>query len=125
MTGEPTLLDILEAIHDFATYVEKRFNGIDQRFVGIDQRFESIDKRFESIDRHFEMIEAQMVTKEYLSDKLSDLRGELVLLTRKEDKKLCAVIDELEKKRVFSWKTARNIRSLEPFAQFTAPSNSN
>jgi len=33
-------------------------------------------------------VEATMVTKDYLDDKLSDLRGDLVVLMRKEDKKL-------------------------------------
>ena len=43
-----------------------------------------------------------LVTKDYLDDKLDNLRGELVVLTRKEDKKLISLVDTLYGKRVLS-----------------------
>ena len=64
MNGEPTNHEILEAIQTFSSSVDQRFDRVDQR-----------------LDR----VEATMVTKDYLDEKLADLRGDLVVLTRKED----------------------------------------
>ena len=54
MDKEPTNHEILEAINEFSNKTDERFSKI----------------------------EATMVTKDYLDDKLSDLRGDLVVLTR-------------------------------------------
>jgi hypothetical protein len=58
-----------------------------------------------------------MVTKDYLDDKLADLRGDIVVLMRKEDKKLRALIEVLQKRKVISEDEVRQILSLEPFPQ--------
>jgi len=78
--------DILDAMNAFAQSVQERFEQIDQRFEQIDQRFEQIDQRFEQIDQRFEGLEgqvtrmgSQMVTKDYLDDKLGDLRGNITI----------------------------------------------
>ena len=56
-----------------------------------------------------------MVTKEYLDNKLGDLRGDLVILTRKEDRKLGVLVDELLERKVIDQDAARRIFSMEPF----------
>lgn len=95
--------DILTAINKFADNVEGKF--------------EKIDERFEGLEGEVTKIRATMVTKDYLDDKLSDLRGDLVVLTRKEDKKLVSLVEILEKKNILSRDDAKFIFSLEPFAQ--------
>jgi len=124
MNNEPTNQDILDVLQAFAGSVDHRFESIEQRFEKIDQRFEKIDLRFNKIDQRFDKIEsnvstikATMVTKEYLDDKMFDLRGDLVSLVRKEDRKLAAVVDELVKRDVFDDATAHRIFELEPFAK--------
>ena len=62
-------------------------------------------------------IKATMVTKDYLDDKLADLRGDLVVLTRKEDNKLKTLVGVLHGKRVISDSDVKKIYSMEPFAQ--------
>ena len=114
---EPTIHDVLDAVNGFATSVEGRFNVIDQRFEQIDQRFEQIDQRFEQIDQRFGRIESTMVTKDYLDEKIADLRGDLVVLIRKEDKKFSALIDVLKYRQVISNDEATKILSMEPFPQ--------
>lgn len=47
-------------------------------------------------------IKSQMVTKDYLDTKLADLRGDLVVLTRKEDAKVKSLVDLLKKKKVIT-----------------------
>jgi len=58
-----------------------------------------------------------MVTKEYLDDKLADLNGSLTLMMRKEDAKVRALIDKMEKKQVLSKEEMKAILSMEPFPQ--------
>ncbi|MCR4278291.1 MAG: hypothetical protein NUV81_00060 [bacterium] len=131
MNTEPTNSEILhsinslaEAMQDFATNVDERFNSVDERFNSVDQRFNSVDQRFDGIDKRLDSmdsrltrVEATMVTKEYLDDKLSDLRGDMVALVRNEDHKLSVVVDELVKRDVFDETSAKQIYKLEPFVK--------
>jgi archaellum component FlaC len=78
MSQDPTIKDVLEAVHSLATHMDERFSGVDgrfssmdehfsaindhfstvdDRFSSIDERFESIDQRFESMDERFEHID--------------------------------------------------------------------
>jgi len=83
----------MSTMNDFASQVERRFEAIDRRFEAIDRRFELIDKRFEQIDKRFDRIESTMVTKDYLDEELASLRGDLVVVMRKEDRKLEATME--------------------------------
>lgn len=98
---EPTLYDVLDAINDFATKT--------------DERFEGIDKKFENIDKRFNKIEATMVTRDYLDEKLGDLKGDLIVTMRKEDAKLRVLIEILRGKSVISEDEEKRILSMEPF----------
>jgi archaellum component FlaC len=103
MNQEPTIRDVLDAMQTFSSSVNEQFVRVDKRFTGLDKEIATI--------------KATMVTKEYLDDKLTDLRGDLVALVRKGDRKLAAVVDELVKRQVFDEATARRIFELEPFAR--------
>jgi hypothetical protein len=96
MNPEPSTRDLLEAIIDFSTKVDERFTRIDERFT---------------------RIESQMVTKEYLDDKLINLKGDLTVLMRKEDHKLVALTKLLATKKIITESDAKSILSLEPFPQ--------
>lgn len=58
-----------------------------------------------------------MVTKDYLDDKIADLRGDLVVLSRKSNKKLETVIEELVANHSLKRSVADRILAMEPFAQ--------
>ena len=103
MTEETTKEEILTAISDFANHTEKRFDGIETRLGGVETR---LDK-----------IEATMVTKDYLDDKLADLRGDLVIMLRKEDTKVKTLVDVLETQKIISETDAKKILTMEPFPQ--------
>jgi len=66
-------------------------------------------------------IESRMVTKEYfkeyLDDKSADLRGDLVVLTRKEDVKVRALVEIMAQKKLLSKEEVNKILSMEPFPQ--------
>ncbi len=107
---EPTLSDVLEAVND-------GFTNVEHRFQKIEHRLDSMDTRLDSMDQRLNTVESQMVTKEYLDDKLADLRGDLVVMMRKEDNKLKKLVDILEQHQVISGSERTAIFALEPFAQ--------
>ncbi len=112
-----TLDDVLSAVNDGFTGVEQRFQKLENRFGGLENRFDGLDKKVDSIDKRLTKVESQMVTKEYLDDKLADLRGDLVIMVRKEDTKLKKLVDILEQRQVISVNERESIFALEPFAQ--------
>jgi uncharacterized protein YydD (DUF2326 family) len=89
MEKEITNAEILEAVNEFSSKVDERFNKI----------------------------EAVMVTKDYLDDKLADLRGDLVVLIRKEDTKVKKLVDILLKRNIITEAESKEIFTMEPFAQ--------
>ena len=96
MPNEPSNKEILEAINFFST---------------------EVDKRFDKVDKRFNKIESTMVTKDYLDDKLTDLRGDLVVLVRKEDFKVKKLVDILKKRNLLNDTEFNEIMSMEPFPQ--------
>ena len=100
---EATIQDVLDAVVDFAGQTENRFNKIETDMGDVKSDITSI--------------KSQMVTKSYLDDKLSDLRGDLTVLMRKEDTKLKTLVELLEEKKVLSADDKKKIFSLEPFPQ--------
>ena len=96
--------EILEAINEFSSKV--------------DERFDKVDERFDKLEGRVGKIEATMVTKDYLDDKLADLRGDLVVLMRKEDTKVIKLIEILKKRKVITEAEEKEILSMEPFAKF-------
>lgn len=99
MENETSKNEILEAINEFS-------NKVDEKFVEVDKRFDKI--------------EANMVTKDYLDSKLSDLRGDLVVLTRKEDTKMLKLVEILKRRAIITEAEEKEILSMEPFAKLYA-----
>ena len=95
--------DILSAVNAGFTTVTTEIHEIKQDITGIKGRLNNV--------------ESQMVTKDYLDDKLHDLRGDLTVVIRKEDRKVVALIDELRQTKVLSEPAAQRILALEPFPQ--------
>lgn len=108
-------------VDQLAQATAKGFASVDKRFDNVDKRFDSVDKRFyeskSDINQRFNRIEANMVTKDYLDEKLADLRGDLVVLIRKEDNKVKVLVDVLHQKKVLTDKETQTILSLEPFSK--------
>lgn len=103
------------------------FNRTDQRFNEVfdvvtfikDNAVtkEEFNRDISGIDKRLTRVEATMVTKDYLDEKMMDLRGDLVVMTRKEDVKLKALVGVLHGKKVISNTDVKKIYSMEPFAQ--------
>lgn len=93
--------ELHEAINVFASHV--------------DERFEKVDKRFEKMESRMDSMESKMVTKDYLDEKLFDLRGDMTSIIRKEDKKVESLIEVLYKKKILSKEDKKHILQMEPF----------
>lgn len=52
-----------------------------------------------------------------MSERLADLKGDLVILMRKEDRKLIALTELLIDKKVITVSEAKGIFQMEPFPQ--------
>jgi len=79
--------EILEAIGEFSNKVEQRFNKI----------------------------ESTMVTKDYLDDRMLNMKGDMVVMMRKEDEKVKTLVQILQRKNLLNDAEAKSIFSLEPF----------
>jgi hypothetical protein len=75
------------------------------------------EKRMGNIENRLTKVESQMVTKEYLDDKLADLRGDLVVMMRKEDNKLKTLVEILQTKKIITKTDVSKVMAMEPFAQ--------
>ncbi|MFH0780074.1 MAG: hypothetical protein V1928_04450 [Parcubacteria group bacterium] len=102
--------DILSAINVFADKTEQRFDKIESDVSEL--KHDVSDLKTDVTE-----IRSKMVTKEYLDDKLADLRGDLVVLMRKEDTKLKTLVEILCQRNVISKEEMNQVISREPFPQ--------
>lgn len=73
--------------------------------------------RLDNVEKRLTKVESQMVTKDYLDDKMADLRGDLVVMMRKEDNKLKTLLEILQTRKVITKIDATKVMAMEPFAQ--------
>lgn len=113
-----------ETIHGLADHMDERFELVDRRFLAIDDRFERIEGDIVGMKQDIGStkadiigIRSQMVTKDYLDDKLADLRSDLIVLCRKSDTKLSTLVGSLVKEGSLKQSVADKILAMEPFAQ--------
>lgn len=102
--------DILDTVNAFANHTEEQFAEIRQEIGGIKQEIGGIKQ-------DITQIKATMVTKAYLDDKLADMRGDLTIYDRKQDKKVDFLARTLESKKVLTAKEADAVVAMSPFPQ--------
>ena len=83
----------------------------------VDERLEKLESDVGSLKSDVGSIKATMVTKEYLDEKLANVRGECVQRTRKGDEKTNMLVDELSKKKMLSAKAAKSVLILDPLTR--------
>lgn len=114
--------DLKQDIDDLTEITRKSFDSVEKRMV----TKEDFDDLFEVVNKTFEIVEAKMATKEDLgrlkldlidamAEKNAELRGDLVVLMRKEDFKLISLVELLKKKMVLTENEAKTILTMEPF----------
>ncbi|MEK7519127.1 MAG: hypothetical protein AAB424_00460 [Patescibacteria group bacterium] len=97
-------------VNVLSTHVNDLATHVDDLATHMDERFDQVYKRFAHI-------ESSMVTKDYLDDKIGSLRGELVVLTRREDAKLASLVEELYSEESLSASGRKTVLGMEPFAR--------
>ncbi|HUT22537.1 MAG TPA: hypothetical protein VMX18_04075 [Candidatus Bipolaricaulota bacterium] len=90
-------------------------DNVNPQFEEIRSEIGSMKSEIGSMKSEIGGIRSQMVTKDYLDDKLADLRGDLTILMRKEDTKLIELIKVLKNKNVLEETEAKKILEMEPF----------
>lgn len=105
---EPTNYEILKAVNKFATHTE-------QQFQVVKSEMGEMKPDIGGIKADIGKIKANMVTKDYLDDKLADLRGDLVVLMRKEDIKIRALVEILRQKNILTKEEEKKVLTMQPF----------
>jgi dihydroxyacetone kinase-like predicted kinase len=77
----------------------------------------SVSEKFEKMDERLNKIESNMVTKEYLDQKIDETRVDLEKMIRGTDDKVKLVSEKLTTKKVFTAKDHKDILRLRPFAE--------
>ncbi len=100
MGNEPTIQDVLEAVNATSSAME-------ERFLSAKQDLEKSQNKLK-----MDIIDA-------MDNKLVDLKGDLVILMRKEDKKVTALIGLLTERKIISMDDAKQLLGMEPFPQIS------
>lgn len=106
-----------DSVHDLRVSFQEMFEALQMFASNSEKRFSSLETKVDLLESRTTSIESKMVTKDYLDDKLADLRGDLVLLARKSNRKLETVIEELVANHSLKRSVADKILALEPFGK--------
>jgi predicted nuclease with TOPRIM domain len=93
--------DVIEVIGEFSK--------------NVDQRFDHLEGDVNVLKQDVRVIKNTMASKDYMEEKIADLRGDLVTLSRKGNRKFEAAIHELVLEGNLKPSAAKEILSLEPF----------
>lgn len=108
------ILEAVSKVKEEVSNVKETVNDVVETVHFLkDHTASQVDK----LEKRMEKVEALMVTKDYLDEKMADLRGDLVVLMRKEDTKVKSLVDILHKKKIITDNDVTKILRMEPFAQ--------
>jgi hypothetical protein len=110
MSQESTIGEVNKAVGELSEKVDSVLEAIGEFSSKNDERLNRIESDIVSI-------KSQMVTKDYLDDKLINLKADLTVLVHKEDNKLGVLAKGLASKKVITDADAKSILSMEPFPQ--------
>ncbi len=79
------------------------------------EEFNELKGEFIELKKDVTSIKSTIATKDFVTEKLSDLQGNLVVLMRKEDTKLKALVEILKDRHVITEEDKKQILALEPF----------
>ena len=121
---EKEIQDVLSAINSFSSDVDRRFDKIEGEIVGIKGEITGIKGEMSGMKNEtaglkseVASLKATMVTKDYLDDKLSDLKGDLIVIARKQNRKFESLVEELASKGQLTRSVADRLLAMEPFPQ--------
>jgi hypothetical protein len=95
-----------KANQELIEIINKSFGGVDRSICDLKQRMVVVEKDLSEVKK---TINTQMVTEDYLDEKMSELRGDLNISIKKEDKKITGTVNLLVSKKVFSTDEANRV----------------
>lgn len=81
----------------------------------LQEEVNDIKKDLKGVKDDLKHVENQMVTKDYLDEKLLDFRGDLNIMMRKGDAKLIRLVEFLKEKEILNDSQVQELFSMEPF----------
>ena len=96
-------------IDDLAVMIKMGFDDVHEKMSGM------ITK--EEFNKTINKMKSEMITKDFLTEKLADLRGDLNLIIRGEDGKVMKLVDILHGKNVLNTEDVKQLWSMRPFPQ--------
>ena len=118
---EITLISIAESIEELARMTKSGFDAVDKRFDAVESRLDRVETDVSQLKSDVSQLKSdvgylksQMVTKEYLDDKLADLRGDFIALLRKEDQRLSGLISLLKERALIGIAEVKQLALLQP-----------
>ncbi|MFA6043250.1 MAG: hypothetical protein WCV85_00375 [Patescibacteria group bacterium] len=115
--SEPTIQDVLEAVHSLADITERQMvtkTHLAEQLIPVQHELQSLRANMvtkNALKHQLGQFETRMVTKDYLDDKLADLRGDLVVLNRRPDRKIEMLMDVLHTKHVLDDADVKHVTS--------------
>ena len=115
MSEETLKQEVLGAIEDVLIAVNALSTKMDADVEGLKNEMGEMKKEIGVMRTDLNYVQSQMVTKDYLDKRVSEIRGESIPLVRKEDEKLSATIGLLCNKDVISKEEQKVLLKMEPF----------
>ena len=110
---EPTIQDVLNAVNATSTAIEGRFNTLETKTGSLETKMVTREELGQALNKQkLDILDA-------MDDKLGDLKWDLVVIMRKEDKKVTALIGLLTERRIISMDDAKQLLGMEPFPQIS------
>src|SRR3989339_346624 len=99
---QATLEEILMAVNASADKTEEQFCEMRKQFGEVNERLDGLDTRVGHLEN-------QMVTKDYLDQKLADRQGSAVSMIRREDEKVDTLVNKLREEDSLSVASAQAV----------------
>jgi len=128
---ERQIQDVLETVNAFASHTDSQLVelrkdvGVLKSDVGVLKTDVGVLKAngnslwsiVNKMSSEMALMRSEMATKTYLDEKIADLRGDLMLIARRGNRKLETVVEALQTEGVLPAKVAERILLMEPFPQ--------
>ena len=118
MGNEPTIQDVLEAVNAASSATEGRFSELKYEMGSMKSEMATkADLATMATKADLNRLELKII--DAMDEKLGDLKGDLIVLMRKEDKKVTALIGLLTERKIISMDDAKQLLGMEPFPQIS------
>jgi len=78
-----------------------------------------LNEKLETMASKEDLKKMELDLKDHLEEKLGELKGDLVSLTKKEDKKLLYLVELLKEENILDNNKTKKILKMEPFPKLT------